>query len=99
MRISLWARRLVRRVDVLRQFVARADVELLEDVAQVRLNRRHAHEELLRDLPICQTAGGQLGDPALGAGERVDTAERQPTRSRSAGTELLARPLRQGCRP
>ncbi len=54
-----------------RQFDRICDAELGEDMREVRLDRRPAHEQLLTDLGIGQADGDQLDDFPL---RRCETA-------------------------
>jgi hypothetical protein len=47
---------------------ARSDVELLVGVGEVSLDGSGGDEEVLRDLAVGKSGGGELGDPTLAWG-------------------------------
>ena len=57
--------------EMTRQLDARADVELGVDVAQVRLDRAGAEDELLGRFPVRAPGRDQVGDLALAGGQRT----------------------------
>src|SRR4051794_21926955 len=67
------------------QFDARGDVELAEDVAQVRLDRLEAQEELGGDLGVRPAIDDERGDLALALGQRVH--------ARAVGAALARAPV------
>ena len=67
------------------QLGAGADPELAVRVAQVVLDRRQRDDEDLGDLAVEVAGGGEVGDPALGRGQRA-----------GAGDEPAARPGARG---
>ena len=69
---------------------ARAHAELAEDVAQVRLDRARAEDELLCDLAVRAPVGDQLGDLALASSERGEWAERAGARVARGAQEAMA---------
>ena len=71
------------------QFVARADLQLAVGIGQVQLHSPQSHEQRLRDLLITDTAGGQLGDPALAGGKRVGTGACPPSGPPAGGAQLV----------
>src|SRR4051812_46356879 len=62
----------------------RGDAELVEDVAQVRLDRLRAEEELARDLGVRPPVDHQAGDLELAGGQRADAVAVAPDRPRAA---------------
>ena len=76
-----------------RQLLARADVELGVRPPEVRLDRLAGHEQRLGDLGVRQPAGGEVGDPPLARGQRVDAAQLQPARARAGRQQVVARLL------
>jgi hypothetical protein len=59
--------RLARTVEVVGELLARGDVELLEDVAEVGLHGREADDQCSGNLSIGEAFSGEVGNPALGA--------------------------------
>src|SRR4051812_45449367 len=53
-----------------RELPARSHAELAVDARQVRLDRLLGDEQLLGDLPVGRTGGGQAGPALLRGGER-----------------------------
>src|SRR3954467_1018408 len=74
------------------QLDARGDVELAEDVAQVRLDRLEAEEQLGGDLGVRPAIDDERGDLALALGQRVDAGAVGAALARAAvhGTPELA---------
>src|SRR5437867_1366729 len=68
-----------------------AEVELLEDVGDVRLDRRLADVELLRDLPVREAAGDQARDISFALTEVIEFLRRRGT---GRAGELLDHPSR-----
>src|SRR6266566_4247564 len=64
-----------------RQLGARADAELLEDVAQVRLDRVRAEEELRRDFFVRQSLRDEPRDRELARRELVSRRRDAPARA------------------
>jgi osmotically-inducible protein OsmY len=59
-----------------RELHPRADIELPEDVAQVKCDRVSAQEDLIGDLAVAEALGHEFGDAALGLGQ-APPAERR----------------------
>ena len=74
-----------------RQLAPRTDQELPVDPGQVRLHRRDAHEQGLRDLPVLPPLGDERRHPPLGPCELTAAAPRSD-RSNSSRRTLLPRP-------
>src|SRR3954452_16383089 len=73
------------------EVVARGDLELAVDVAQVPLDRLDRDELALRDLPVGQSLGGERRHAVLARGERLAAREQTPVASRTSARrhELL----------
>src|SRR5262249_19154781 len=88
------ARRLLDGVEVARrnaaELVARADVELGEDLAQVVLHRAGADEQLCADLRVGQTLFGEPSDVCFLGREHGAGVVGPLTRSLTGGQELVA---------
>ena len=69
---------------------ARRDAELVEDVADVRLDRLVAEEQRRRDLAVRQPIGDEAGDLELALRQRVDARCRPPPPARAARPALRA---------
>ena len=65
------------------------DVELLEDVREVGLDRPLGHVELLGDLAVGEPVGGQQGDAVLGRCERLDAGQRGAAGPRAGALQLV----------
>src|SRR3954452_15640280 len=73
------------------ELLARGDVELSVDVAQVPLDGLYRHELALRDLPVGEAVGGERRDPVLARRNRFAPREhaRVAARARARRDELL----------
>src|SRR4051812_43118143 len=85
--------------EALTELCARADVQLAEHAAQMRLDGRLGHEELGRDLSVRLAARGMLRDPQLARGERIEAAAHHAARPRARGAQLGERALDQRVAP
>src|SRR5215218_8404802 len=65
-----------------------ADLELLEDMRQMCLDRPPADVELLGDLAVAAARGDKLGDTVLGRRERGRSAERGAAGPGAGGLEF-----------
>src|ERR1700752_4724362 len=70
------------------EFHTTVDVDLLEDMGEVGLDRLRRDEHALGDLAIAEAIGGQLPDLPLRGGERWPASRRA-----AAGAARAARPL------
>src|SRR4051812_47086646 len=75
------------------QLGPRGDVELLEDLPQVVVDRPRAQEELGRDLPVRRALADEAGDLQLLRCELVGSAGITFACRLTAGAELAPRPL------
>ena len=73
-----------------RELAARRDIEFLEDVREVCLDRPSRDVELLGDLRVSVAVRGECGNPMFGRSERGDTRERGATWSSADGAEFVA---------
>src|SRR5687767_11621417 len=71
------------------ELVARGDVELQEDLAQVVLHRTWADEQLCADLRVGETISRQPGDVRLLGGEHGARVVGAPARGLTCGQELV----------
>ena len=82
------------------ELAAGLDVELLEDVAQVRVDRRRGDEQLLGDLAVGAAVGGELGDaPLATASARRCPGARAGAGGRRWRAARCGRGRRAGARP
>ncbi|HEX8859076.1 MAG TPA: hypothetical protein VGC06_08290, partial [Actinomycetes bacterium] len=58
-------------------------------MGEVHLDGPQGHEQRLRDLAVGAPGGGQLGDPALTAGQGVDALQGRPPRAETEAAELV----------
>ena len=72
---------------------AGADPELAVRVAQVVLDGRQRHDEDLGDLAVEVAGGGEVGDPALGRGQRAGAGDEAAARPGARGAQLGERAL------
>jgi hypothetical protein len=79
--------------------LARGDVELEVDLAQLVLDRAHAEEQRLGDVTVGQAARRHLRDAALARGERLEAGDGAPARARAGGLQLLLGAVGQAARP
>src|SRR5207253_5555472 len=70
------------------ELVARGDFELLEDLAQVVLDRSGADEELCADLGVGETILGESGDLSFLGCEHAARLVGAPARGLARGREL-----------
>src|SRR5512146_455389 len=70
------------------KLAARIELQLAEDARQVTLDRPCGDEERLCDLAVCLTVAGELGDPPLAGGQRLEARQEGPARARAGGAEL-----------
>src|SRR5262249_11167785 len=75
------------------QLVARADVELLKDLAQVVLHRPWAEEQVGADLGVGETIAGETGDLRLLQCENVARFHAAQARGLRGREKLTVRPL------
>jgi hypothetical protein len=67
----------------------------VEGVPQVGLDGRLGDEQVLGDLAVGASLGGQVRDLTFGAGQRVGAGDRGAAGARAGGDELGARVLAQ----
>src|SRR5450755_935948 len=77
------------------ELLAGGDRELLVGVGEVPFDGPGGDEQVLGDLAVGQTVGGELGDAALAGCQRVEPAEDEPSGSPAGGDEFGAGPLGQ----
>jgi len=75
--------------------LAGGDGELLVGVREVPFDGPGGDEQVLGDLAVGQTGGGELGGAALAGRQRVESAEDEPPGPAAGGDEFGARPLGQ----
>src|SRR4051812_37127477 len=83
------------------ELVARGDVELAVDVAQVPLDGFHSDELALRYLPVGEAFRGERRHAVLARGQRLATRQHAPVAARTCarGDELLMSAVGQTARP
>src|SRR4051794_24964632 len=81
------------------ELVARRDVELQEDLAQVVLHRAGADEQLRADLGVRETVPGQAGDVRLLGCEDFARVVGAPPRRLARGEELVTGALGEALGP
>jgi hypothetical protein len=77
------------------QLVARADVELAEDLAQVPFDRPRADEQLRADLGVREAGASEAGDESLLCGQVVARVDPACPDGRARGRQLTRSPIRE----
>ena len=78
------------RADRLKEFGAGADAQFLVDAGKVGFHRFDRHKQCLGGLAVGEARRGQLGDAALGGGQRVGAGDRRAARARPERAQMVA---------
>src|SRR6188508_671225 len=66
----------------------RAHLQFAEDACEVTLDRAGGNEQSLSDLAVRETLAGELGNPALAGGQRVEPCEDNAAGARTGCAKL-----------
>jgi hypothetical protein len=66
----------------------RVHLQLAEDAREVTLDRASGNKEGLGNLTVRETLAGELGDPALAGGQRIEPCEDNSAGARTGGAKL-----------